>query len=96
MLYFTGNEEADRLIAEEPLALLIGFVLDQQVTVPTAFAGPLKLKQRLGRLDAAEIAGLDTDRLLAVFREKPGIHRFPRSTTAMQAVSGATPPTPTT
>ena len=77
MLYFTGNEEADRLIAEEPLALLIGFVLDQQVTVPTAFAGPLKLKQRLGRLDAAEIAGLDPDRLLAVFREKPGIHRFP-------------------
>ena len=76
-LHFTGNEEADRLIAEEPLALLIGFVLDQQVTVPTAFAGPLKLKQRLGRLDAAEIAGLDPDRLLAVFREKPGIHRFP-------------------
>jgi uncharacterized HhH-GPD family protein len=76
-LHFTGNEEADRLIAEDPLALLIGFVLDQQVTVPTAFAGPLKLKQRLGRLDAAEIAGLDPDRLLAVFREKPGIHRFP-------------------
>jgi uncharacterized HhH-GPD family protein len=76
-LHFTGNDEADRLIAAEPLALLIGFVLDQQVTVPTAFAGPLKLKQRLGRLDAAEIAGLDPDRLLAVFREKPGIHRFP-------------------
>jgi uncharacterized HhH-GPD family protein len=76
-LYFTGNDEADRLIAQEPLALLIGFVLDQQVTVPTAFAGPLKLKQRLGRLDAAEIAALDPDRLLEVFRQKPGIHRFP-------------------
>ena len=76
-LHFTGNAEADELIAAEPLALLVGFVLDQQVTVPTAFAGPLKLKQRLGRLDAAEIAGLDPDRLLEVFRQKPGIHRFP-------------------
>ena len=78
-LHFTGNSEADALIAAEPLALLVGFVLDQQVTVPTAFSGPLKLKQRLGRLDAAEIAGLDPERLLQVFREKPGVHRFPGS-----------------
>jgi uncharacterized HhH-GPD family protein len=78
-LHFTGDAEANELLAAEPLALLIGFVLDQQVTVPTAFAGPLKLKQRLGRLDAAEIAGLDPERLLQVFREKPGIHRFPGS-----------------
>ena len=78
-LHFTGNAEADELIAAEPLALLIGFVLDQQVTVPTAFSGPLKLKQRLGRLDAAEIARLDPERLLQVFREKPGVHRFPGS-----------------
>ena len=77
MLYFTGNDEADRLIAEEPLALLVGFVLDQQVTVPTAFIGPLKLKQRLGRLDAAEIAELDPDKLADLFRERPAIHRFP-------------------
>ena len=77
MLYFTGNDEADRLIAEDPLALLIGFVLDQQVTVPTAFVGPLKLKQRLGRLDAAEIASIDPDKLADVFRERPAIHRFP-------------------
>jgi uncharacterized HhH-GPD family protein len=77
MLYFTGNDEADRLIAEDPLALLIGFVLDQQVTVPTAFAGPLKLKQRLGRLNAAEIAGIDPDQLADLFRERPAIHRFP-------------------
>ena len=76
-LYFTGNAEADRLIAAEPLALLIGFVLDQQVTVPTAFLGPLKLKQRLGGLDAAAIAATDPDRLVEVFREKPAIHRFP-------------------
>ncbi len=78
-LHFTGNAEADELIAADPLALLVGFVLDQQVTVPTAFAGPLKLKQRLGRLDAAEIAQLDPDRLLEVFRQKPGVHRFPGS-----------------
>jgi len=76
-LYFTGNDEADRLIAAEPLALLIGFVLDQQVTVPTAFLGPLKLKQRLGGLDAAAIAATDPDRLVEGFREKPAIHRFP-------------------
>jgi uncharacterized HhH-GPD family protein len=76
-LHFTGNAEADRLIAAEPLALLIGFVLDQQVPVPTAFSGPLKLQQRLGRLDACEIARLDPERLDSLFREKPAIHRFP-------------------
>jgi uncharacterized HhH-GPD family protein len=76
-LHFTGNEEADRLIAEEPLALVIGFVLDQQVSVPTAFIGPLKLKQRLSRLDAAEIASIDPDKLADIFRERPAIHRFP-------------------
>jgi uncharacterized HhH-GPD family protein len=77
VLHFTGNPEADALIGGDPLALLIGFVLDQQVPVPTAFSGPLKLQQRLGRLDAAEIAGTDPDRLVEVFREKPAIHRFP-------------------
>ncbi|MEJ7569252.1 MAG: HhH-GPD-type base excision DNA repair protein [Gaiellaceae bacterium] len=77
VLHFTGDREANELIASEPLALLIGFVLDQQVPVPTAFIGPLKLKQRLGRLDAGELAGLDPDRLDAIFREKPAIHRFP-------------------
>lgn len=78
-LHFTGNAEADALIAAEPLALLVGFVLDQQVTVPTAFSGPLKLKQRLGSLSAAEIARLDPERLQEVFREKPAVHRFPGS-----------------
>ena len=76
-LHFTGNAEADELLAGDPLALLIGFVLDQQVTVPTAFLGPLKLKQRLGRLDAAEIAAMDPQQLEQAFREKPAIHRFP-------------------
>jgi uncharacterized HhH-GPD family protein len=78
-LHFTGNAEADTLLAREPLALLIGFALDQQVTVPTAFAGPLKLKQRLGTLDAREIAATDPARLEEIFRERPVIHRFPAS-----------------
>jgi uncharacterized HhH-GPD family protein len=76
-LHFTGNDEADALIAQNPLALLIGFALDQQVPVPTAFTGPLKLEQRLGNLDAREIAGMDPGKLDAAFREKPAVHRFP-------------------
>jgi uncharacterized HhH-GPD family protein len=76
-LHFTGNDEADTLLAREPFALLIGFALDQQVPVQTAFAGPLKLKQRLGTLDAGAIAATDPGKLEAAFREKPAIHRFP-------------------
>jgi uncharacterized HhH-GPD family protein len=76
-LHFTGNDEADTLLAHEPMALLIGFALDQQVTVPTAFSGPLKLKQRLGTLDPGRIAHADPAALEAAFREKPAIHRFP-------------------
>jgi uncharacterized HhH-GPD family protein len=76
-LYFTGDDEADELLAREPLALLVGFVLDQQVPLQAAFSGPKKLRERLGRLDAAEIAGMDPGRLEEVFREKPAIHRFP-------------------
>jgi uncharacterized HhH-GPD family protein len=76
-LYFTGSDEANELIAREPLALLIGFALDQQVSVQTAFAGPLKIKERLGTLDAGEIASTDPDRLEEVFRQKPAVHRFP-------------------
>jgi uncharacterized HhH-GPD family protein len=78
-LHFTGNAEADELLAHEPLALLIGFGLDQQVSVQTAFSGPLKLKQRLGTLDAGRIAATDPARLEEVFRERPAIHRFPAS-----------------
>ena len=76
-LHFTGNDEADALLAREPMALLIGFALDQQVPVQTAFTGPLKLKQRLGTLDAGTIATTDPAKLEAAFREKPAIHRFP-------------------
>jgi uncharacterized HhH-GPD family protein len=76
-LHFTGNDEADRLLATDPMALLIGFALDQQVPVPTAFSGPLKIKQRVGTLDAEVLAGMEPERLDAVFREKPAVHRFP-------------------
>src|SRR5436190_21700048 len=77
-LHFTGNDEADALLASDPLALLIGFALDQQVTVQKAFSSPLELKRRLdGRLDAEELAGMDPSRPEQVFREKPALHRFP-------------------
>jgi uncharacterized HhH-GPD family protein len=73
-LYFTDSDEANELLASEPLALLIGFALDQQVPVQTAFSGPLKVKQRLGTL---EVARLDPAKVEAAFREKPAVHRFP-------------------
>jgi uncharacterized HhH-GPD family protein len=77
-LPFTGDDESDRLLAEEPLALLIGFVLDQQVTVQKAFSGPAELRRRLdGAFDAETIAGLPPARLEALFRERPALHRFP-------------------
>jgi uncharacterized HhH-GPD family protein len=78
-LPFTGDDEADRLLVAEPLALLIGFALDQQVTVQKAFSGPLELQRRIGHLDAARIAGMDPSALDAVFRERPALHRFPGS-----------------
>jgi uncharacterized HhH-GPD family protein len=76
-LYFTGDDEADRFLAEEPLALLVGFVLDQQVTVQKAFSGPLEIRRRLGSFDAAVIAGSDPGELEELFRQRPAIHRFP-------------------
>lgn len=76
-LWFTGNEEADRLLVQEPLALLIGFELDQQVQLQKAFSGPLELKRRIGTLDAARIAAMDPEALEAAFRERPALHRFP-------------------
>ena len=75
-LYFTESDEANALIASDPMALLVGFVLDQQVTVQKAFAGPLVLKERLGSIDADTLASADLE---PVFREKPAIHRFPGS-----------------
>src|SRR5205085_9993812 len=73
-LYFTEDDEANRLLADDPFALLVGFALDQQVTVQQAFLGPLRLKQRLGTLDPAAVAKADLE---PIFREKPAIHRFP-------------------
>jgi uncharacterized HhH-GPD family protein len=75
-LYFTDSDEANALIASDPLALLIGLALDQQVTVQKAFAGPLVLRERLGALDAGRLAATDLE---PVFRERPAIHRFPGS-----------------
>ncbi|MFN2469767.1 MAG: HhH-GPD-type base excision DNA repair protein [Gaiellaceae bacterium] len=78
-LHFTGDPEADELLARDPLALLIGFVLDQQVPMPKAFSGPLALERRIGELGAERIAGMDAAELERVFRERPAIHRFPGS-----------------
>lgn len=76
-LPFTGDPEADRLLAEDPMALLIGFVLDQQVPLQKAFGGPAELRRRIGTLDAAAIATMDPEALTAAFRERPALHRFP-------------------
>lgn len=73
-LYFTDSDEANALIASDPMALLVGFALDQQITVQQAFAGPLLLKERLGAIDAGTLASADLE---PVFREKPAVHRYP-------------------
>lgn len=75
-LYFTDSDEANALIAADPMALLVGFALDQQVSVQKAFAGPLALRERLGAIDADTLATADLE---AVFRVRPAIHRFPGS-----------------
>jgi uncharacterized HhH-GPD family protein len=75
-LHFTDSDEANELVAHDPLALLIGFALDQQVTVQKAFAGPLVLRERVGTLDAGRLAEMELE---PVFRERPAIHRFPAS-----------------
>ena len=76
-LYFTGDPEADALLASDPLALTIGFVLDQQVAVQKAFSSPLELSRRLGGLDAGAIAAMDPAVLEEAFRRRPALHRFP-------------------
>jgi uncharacterized HhH-GPD family protein len=73
-LFFTDSDAANELIASDPMALLVGFALDQQVPVQKAFSGPLVIKERLGSLDADTLADADLD---AVFRQKPAVHRFP-------------------
>jgi len=73
-LHFTDSEQANQLLARDPMALLIGFALDQQVSVQKAFRGPLDLRERLGSLDAQALAQADLEPL---FRERPALHRFP-------------------
>jgi uncharacterized HhH-GPD family protein len=79
-LFLSGQPEADSLLSEDPLALLIGMVLDQQVPLEKAFKSPFDLRERLdGTLDAATLASMDPEELAAVFSERPALHRFPRS-----------------
>jgi uncharacterized HhH-GPD family protein len=73
-LFFTESDEANALIASDPMALLVGFALDQQVSVQKAFSGPLVIKERLGTLDAAGLAAADLE---PIFRAKPAVHRYP-------------------
>src|SRR3954467_14608605 len=81
-LHITGDPESDALLGSDSLALLIGMLLDQQVPMETAFAGPLKLKHRIGALDAATISSYDPGELEAAFKQPPSIHRFPGSMAA--------------
>ncbi|WIM90297.1 HhH-GPD-type base excision DNA repair protein [Candidatus Mycobacterium wuenschmannii] len=78
-LCLAQDPEADQLLADDPLALVIGMVLDQQVTFETAFAGPKKIADRMGSFDVAEIADCNPDKFAALCSEKPAIHRFPGS-----------------
>ncbi len=78
-LFFTDDDAANELLARDPMALLIGFLLDQQVTVQKAFSGPLAIRERVGTLDAGALAATDLE---PVFRERPAIHRFPAAMAA--------------
>lgn len=89
-LHITGDAAADRLLTDDPLALLIGMLLDQQVAMETAFAGPLKISQRAGTLDAATLAGYDPGAFVELFKATPAVHRFPGSmATRVQALCAA-------
>ncbi|MFD1721919.1 HhH-GPD-type base excision DNA repair protein [Amnibacterium endophyticum] len=89
-LHITGDEAADALLSADPLALLTGMLLDQQVPMETAFAGPAKIRERLGRFDAAALAGEDPEHLTEVFRVTPAVHRYPGSMAGrVQALAGA-------
>ncbi|MDN3496972.1 HhH-GPD-type base excision DNA repair protein [Planococcus sp. APC 4015] len=81
-LHITGDADADRLLSDDPLALLIGMLLDQQVAMETAFAGPLKIRERVGAMDAATLAGYDPDALVELFTRTPAVHRYPGSMAA--------------
>jgi len=78
-LHLTADAAADDLLTRNPLALMIGMLLDQQIAMETAFAGPLKIEQRVGSMDAATLASFDPEELVALFRETPAVHRYPGS-----------------
>lgn len=78
-LHITGDSEADALLTDNDFALLVGMLLDQQVPMETAFAGPAKIVDRIGTIDPAELAGYDADKLVEVFRTTPAVHRYPGS-----------------
>lgn len=78
-VFLSGDAEADALLADDSFALLMGMLLDQQVPMEVAFAGPAKLAERLGKLDVAEIAEMNPDEFLEKFSIKPAVHRFPKS-----------------
>lgn len=77
LLPFTGNDDADQLLVDDPNALLYGFVLDQQVPLQKAFSGPYELRKRVGTLDPSKIAAMEPARLEAAFKGPPALHRFP-------------------
>lgn len=81
-LHITGDDAADSLLSEDPFALLIGMLLDQQVAMETAFAGPAKIRDRIGTLDPRVIADFDADAFAEVFRTSPAVHRYPGSMAA--------------
>ena len=89
-LHITGDGAADRLLTDDPLALLIGMLLDQQVAMETAFAGPLKISERAGTLDASALASFDPQAFAELFAATPAVHRFPGSMAArVQALCAA-------
>lgn len=78
-VFLSGDPKSDALLADDPFALLMGMLLDQQVPMEVAFAGPAKLAERLGKLDVVEIAEMNPDDFLEKFSIKPAVHRFPKS-----------------
>jgi uncharacterized HhH-GPD family protein len=78
-LHLTGDAAADTLLSEDPFALLVGMLLDQQIAMEAAFAGPAKIRDRVGRIDAKTLAEYDPDAFVEIFRQTPAVHRFPGS-----------------
>lgn len=89
-LHITGDETADRLLTDDPLALLVGMLLDQQVAMETAFAGPYKIAERAGTFEPAALASFDPEAFAELFSATPAVHRFPGSMAArVQALCAA-------